>query len=109
MSRGVITINMKFVKLLIKIAIGFFGLALIFITVLYSGESYETNTKKTENQNIRIEIKKFFGRKISECAINSNGFYNGPSKSWHILTGELKSEGNYCNGYWQGRWKETAS
>jgi len=97
---------MNFVKLFIKVAIGIIGLALIFIIVLYSGESYKTITKKTGNQTIKIEIIKFFGKKISECAINSNGFYNGPSKSWHIFTGELKSEGNYNNGYWQGRWKD---
>jgi antitoxin component YwqK of YwqJK toxin-antitoxin module len=97
---------MKFLKLLIKIAIGIIGLALIFIIVLYSGENYKTITKKTGNQTIKIETKKFFWKKISECTINSNGFYNGPSKSWYIFTGQLKSEGNYSNGYWQGRWND---
>jgi antitoxin component YwqK of YwqJK toxin-antitoxin module len=97
---------MKYLKLLFKIAIGLFVLFIILIIVLLSGESYETITKKDGNEIVIVEIKNLFGRKISECPINSNGFYHGSSKSWDIFTHTLRSEGDFNNGYWHGRWKD---
>jgi hypothetical protein len=99
-------IHMKYLKLLFKIAIAFVGLCIVFLIVLVKSESYETITKKNGNEIAVVEIKKVFGRKVSECPINSNGFYNGLSKSWDIFNGELRSEGNFNKGYWNGRWKD---
>ena len=86
--------------------IGIVGLLIILIFVLLSAESYKTITKKNGNEIVEVEIKKVFGRKISECSFNVDRFYHGPSKSWYIFTGILRSEGNYKNGYWHGRWKD---
>ena len=97
---------MKYLKLLLKILIGLIGLFIILIIVLLSAESYQTITKKNGNEIVEVEIKKVFGRKISECSINADGFYHGPSKSWSIFKGTLRSEGNFNNGYWHGRWKD---
>jgi hypothetical protein len=97
---------MKYLKLILKIAIGLAGLIVILIIVLLSSESYETFAKQNGNEIVVVEFKKVFGKKISECAINSNGFYHGPSKSLDMFTGTLRSEGNYKSGYWHGRWKD---
>jgi antitoxin component YwqK of YwqJK toxin-antitoxin module len=94
---------MKYLKLLFKISIGIVGIFIILIFVLLNAESYETITKKNGNE---IEIKKIFGKKISESAVNADGFYHGPSKSWYIFKSALKSEGNYKNGYWDGLWRD---
>lgn len=97
---------MKFLKLPLKIFVGLVGLFIIILIVLLSAESYQTITKKNGNETIEIEIKKIFGKKISECTINADGFYNGSSKSWYIFIGAIKSEGNYKNGYWHGLWDD---
>lgn len=97
---------MKYLKLLLKILIGLVGLFIIIIIVLLGGESYETFTKKDGNEIIYVEVKKFFGKKISECPIDSNGFYHGRSISWDLFGNTIRSEGNYRNGYWHGRWKD---
>jgi hypothetical protein len=99
-------IKMKYLKLLLKILIGLFGLFVIMIIVLLSAESYQTVTKKNGTEIVKVEIKKAFGRKISECFINAEGFYHGPSKHWHLFKGKLASEGYYKNGYWDGLWKD---
>lgn len=97
---------MKILKLVLKIAIGIVGLFVIIIVVLLNSESYETVTKNNGNEIVVVEIKKAFGKKISECSINSDGFYHGPSKSWSLYKGTLRSEGNFKEGYWHGRWKD---
>jgi antitoxin component YwqK of YwqJK toxin-antitoxin module len=97
---------MKILKLVLKIAIGIVGLFVVLIVVLLTSESYETVTKNNGNEIVVVEIKKAFGKKISECSINSDGFYHGPSKSWSLFKGTLRSEGNFKEGYWNGRWKD---
>lgn len=69
---------------------------------MLSGESYEIVHKK----QVDVEIKKFFGTKISECSINPSGFYDGPATSWHLFTKTIRNEGEYKQGYWHGQWKE---
>jgi hypothetical protein len=97
---------MKYLKLLLKISIGLVGLFVILIIVFFSGESYQTITKKSGNEIVVFEIKKIFGRKISECQINSRGYYHGPSKSWDVFNNTLRSEGSFRDGYWNGGWKD---
>ena len=96
---------MKYLKLLFKILIGLVGLIIILNIFILIAESYETVTKQNGNEITEIEIKKVFGKKISECTINADGFYHGPSKGWYIFKGELSSEGYFKNGYWDGLWK----
>ena len=98
---------MRYLKLLFKILIGLVGLFVILLIVLLNAESYKTITKRTGTgtEIVKIEIKKVFGKKISESTINADGFYHGPSKSWYFFKGKLHSEGNYKNGYWNGLWK----
>jgi antitoxin component YwqK of YwqJK toxin-antitoxin module len=97
---------MKFLKLFFKIAVALLSLFIIFIIILLSGESYETITMNTGDETVVVEIKKLFGRKLTECSINSDGFYDGPSKSWDLLSNQIRSEGLFKNGYWHGKWKE---
>jgi hypothetical protein len=97
---------MKYPKLLLKILIGLVGLFVILLIVLFSAESYQTITKKNGNEIVIVEIKKVFGRKISECAINSGGFYHGPSKSWDLFNNTLRSEGTFRDGLWDGGWRD---
>jgi hypothetical protein len=84
---------MKYLKLLLNILIGLVGLFVILIIILLSAESHQIITKKNGNKITVVEIKKVFGRKISECAINSSGFYHGSSKMWDLSNNTLRSEG----------------
>jgi antitoxin component YwqK of YwqJK toxin-antitoxin module len=97
---------MKYLKLLPKILIGFVGLFVIVIIVLHSAEGYQTITKENGNKTVMVEIKKVFGRKISECSINSSGFYNGLSKTWDLFNNTLRSEGSFRDGFWDGAWRD---
>ncbi len=82
------------------------GLLAISLLVLMMGESYETINSANEMNNPRIEIKKVFGIKVSEAEINSDGFYHGKCTTWSLFNqGNIKSEGQYKNGFWHGKWK----
>lgn len=97
---------MKNLKLILKIFTCLVGILFIIVIVLLNSESYETITKENRNEIVHVEIKKVFGKKISECSINSEGLYHGPSKSWRLLSDKVKSEGYFKNGYWHGKWKD---
>jgi hypothetical protein len=86
---------MKYLKLLFKISIAFVGLCIVFLIVLVKSESYETITKKNGNEIAVVEIKKVFGRKVSECPINSNGIYNGSITCFFQKMKGNKSKGGF--------------
>jgi hypothetical protein len=82
-----------------------FILTLMFIKII--GVSYETRIQKINGADTKIEVKKVFGKKISEATINSEGFYQGPAASWSLFgKGRIIAEGQYKNGFWQGEWKD---
>jgi len=94
---------MRIFKILIKTISILFGLFVLIIIIALMGESYEIINKK--DSKLRFEVKKVFGIRISEAAINSEGFYHGEGKGWNIFDGKLKQEGKWSNGFWHGLWK----
>ena len=93
---------MRYLKLLSKIIVGIIGISILSIFVLLSGESYQIVHEK----QMDVEIKKFFGTKLSECSINSSGFYDGSATSWHLFSKTIRNEGEYKQGYWHGQWSD---
>ncbi|WP_020586482.1 hypothetical protein [Desulfobacter curvatus] len=93
---------MQFFKLLLKLILGAIGIIALCLIVILKAESYEI----VKSDHVTVEVKKIFGKKISECSVDSNGFYNGPAKLWHLFSDKIRSEGQFQEGYWNGRWKE---
>ncbi len=97
---------MNHLKLLLKIILGIIGILILCIFIMLSGESYEIESRNHSNKMVNLEIKRFFWKKISECSIDSSGFYHGPASTWHLFTKTLRNEGEYKEGFWNGRWNE---
>jgi hypothetical protein len=93
---------MKFFKLILKLTLGTLGIIILCLIVILTAESYEI----VKTDHFTIEIKKVFGKKISECAVDSKGFYDGPAKTWHLFSNKIRNEGQFQEGYWNGSWKE---
>ena len=96
---------MKFLKLFLKIVFVTVLVLVIFVIVLLNAESYKIVTKSQGNKSVNVEVKKFFGKKISESLINSSGFYHGHSIGWGILSNTITNETEFKNGYWHGQSK----
>jgi antitoxin component YwqK of YwqJK toxin-antitoxin module len=98
---------MKLFKKSIKILCVVFGLILLFVVAVLMGESYEVISKANNGLDTKVEVKKFFGKKLSETTINSKGFYNGEFKSWHIFKKNMiRVEGQFKNGFLHGYQKD---
>ncbi len=97
---------MNYLKWLFKIIIGIIGVSILCLILMLSGESYEIVGSSLNNKLVNVEIKKFYGKKISECAIDSFGLYHGAATTWHLFSKTIRNDGVYNKGYWHGRWKE---
>ncbi len=97
---------MKYLKLLLKIVLGIVGVLILIIFVLLNAESYKIVNKNIGNEIINVEIKKVFGKKISECSTDAFGLYHGQATSWSLFGNTIRNEGSYKNGYWHGQWKD---
>ena len=68
---GVITSKMKLLKILLKSILVVAGLFILFLVFILMGENYETVIRNQNNTIVRIEIKKVFGKKVSEATLDS--------------------------------------
>ncbi len=98
---------MKLFKILIKSICLMVGLIVLAVFVVLLGENYKIVSKTNQGTDTKIEVKSLFGKKLSAATINSKGFYNGEFQSWHLFRKNLKkSEGQFKDGFWHGKWKE---
>ena len=98
---------MKVLKIIIKTICIIVGVIVLFVVVALMGESYKIINRTNQGTDTKVEVKRLFGKKLCEATINYRGFYNGEFKSWHLFKKDLKkSEGQFKDGYWHGKWKE---
>lgn len=93
---------MQYLKILFKTILGIIGAVVFCLVVVLSAENYEI----VERDHANVEVKKVFWKKLSECTIDSSGVYDGPAKFWQLLSNQIRSDGQFQDGYWHGRWKE---
>ena len=98
---------MKLFKILTKSICLIVGLIVFVVLVALMGESYKVVSKTNQGTDTKVEVKSFFGKNLSAATINSRGLYNGEFQSWHLFRRNLKkSEGQFKDGFWHGKWKE---
>ena len=98
---------MKPLKIIFK-SISLIGaLAIMVLVVALLGESYKTIDKTNQGSVTKVEVKRFFGKKLSEATLNTQGFYDGEFQNWHLFKkNTIRSEGQFKNGFWHGKWKD---
>lgn len=83
------------------------ALAIIVLVIILLGENYETIDKINQGAITKVEVKSFFGKKLSEATLNSQGFYDGEFQNWHLFKKNMiRSKGQFKNGFWHGPWKD---
>lgn len=94
-------------KKIIKILCVIFGLILFSVVGVLMGENYEIISKTNKGYDTKVEVKRIFGKKLSEATINSKGFYNGKFKTWHLFKRNMiRVEGQFKDGFFHGEQKD---